>query len=143
MAKGYKRQNEKVIKNAFGRFMKSEETIIRIGMIQLLSDAVKTALELHDERHQAHITYGDTYGWMLVRNGKIVKIEVEAKGERVGDASQMLRSYAGKVPNTGWVGIVMAGLHPANFFKVSYEKGILENTIQITRQNFFQYFKKI
>lgn len=143
MANKYERQNDKVIKNAFARFLKNKELILINGMSKLLESAVKTALELHDEKHQSHITMGDTYGWMLVNNGRIVKIQVVASGNKQGTATAMLRSYVDKIPNIGMVGIVMAGMQPANFFSINYEKGIIENTIQITRQNFLQYFTKL
>ncbi len=140
---GYEKQNEKVIKAAFARLAKSKDMSIRMGMYRLLEDAVKTALELHDENHQSHIEMGDTYGWMLVVNGRIDKIEVNAEGDKVGQASQMLRTYEGRVPNLGYVGVIMAGMQPANFFIINYEKGILESTIHITRSNFNYYFRKI
>lgn len=140
---GYEKQNEKVIKAAFARFAKRKDMTIRMGMYRLLEDAVKAALELHDENHQSHIELGDTYGWMLVVNGRIDKIQVNAEAEKVGQASQMLRTYEGKVANVGYVGVVMAGMQPANFFTINYEKGILESTIHITRSNFYQYFRKI
>lgn len=143
MAKGYEKQNDKVIKNAFEKFLKDKERILKQGMYRLLEDAVQTALGLHDASHQSHIIMGDTYGWMLVVNGKIDKIQVQAKGGESGNATAMLRTYVDKVPSTGIVGVVMAGMQPANYFAVTYEKGLLENTIQLTRQNFFQYFKQI
>lgn len=139
---GYEKQNEKVIKAAFARFAKSKDMSIRMGMYRLLERAVKAALEFHDEDHQSHIELGDTYGWMLVVNGRIDKIEVNAEAEKVGKASQMLRTYEGKVPNEGYVGVVMAGMQPANFFTINYEKRILESTIQITKYNFNQFFRK-
>lgn len=140
---GYERQNDKVIKAAFARLAKSKDMSIRMGMYRLLERAVKAALEFHDEDHQSHIEMGDTYGWMLVVNGRIDKIEVNAEAEKVGQASQMLRTYEGKVPNVGYVGVVMAGMQPANFFTINYEKRILESTIQITKYNFNQFFRKI
>lgn len=140
---GYERQNEKVIKKAFERLAKSKDTSIRMGMYRLLERAVKAALELHDETHQSHIELGDTYGWMLVVNGRIDKIQVKSEGDKVGQASQMLRTYESKVHDTGYVGVVMAGMQPANFFTINYEKGILESTIQVTKYNFNQYFTKI
>ena len=143
MAKSYERKNAQVIEKAFERLLKSKNTIIRDGMIKLLREAVKTALGLHDEAHQSHLTLGDTYGWMLVIDGRMEKIEVEAKRDKVGQAEAMLRTYVGKVPNNGIVGIVMAGMQPANFFSINYEKGIFENTMQITKDNFYQYFHKL
>jgi hypothetical protein len=143
MTRTHESKNEKVIAKAFERLAASEESSLRKGMYQLLDDAMNTALELHDETHQSHIELGDTYGWMLVINGTIDKIKVKSEGDKVGQASAMLRTYVSKVPQRGVAGIVMAGMQPANFFTINYEKAILESTIQITKQNFFQYFSKI
>lgn len=143
MAKAYERSNALVIEKAFERFLNSKNAIIKEGMKKLLRDAVQTALGLHDEAHQSHITLGDTYGWMLVIDGRMEMIEVEARGDKVGQAEAMLRTYVGRVPNIGIVGIVMAGMQPANFFSINYEKGIFENTMQITKDNFHQYFHKL
>lgn len=143
MAKGYEHKNQKTITNAIKRFVKNKTQVLRNGMHRLLDNAVKTALELHDEEHQSHLTLGDTYGWMLVIDGKIDKIKVEAKGDKIGKATNMLKTYVNKIPREGIIGIVMAGMQPANFFSINYEKGIIENTIQITKKNFSQYFKKI
>lgn len=143
MTRTHESKNEKVIAKAFERLVASKESSLRKGMYQLLDDAMNTALELHDETHQSHIELGDTYGWMLVINGTIDKIKVKSEGDKVGQASAMLRTYVSKVPQRGVAGIVMAGMQPANFFTINYEKAILESTIQITKQNFFQYFSKI
>jgi hypothetical protein len=143
MTRTHESKNEKVIAKAFERLAASKESSLRKGMYQLLDDAMNTALELHDETHQSHIELGDTYGWMLVINGTIDKIKVKSEGDKVGQASAMLRTYVSKVPQRGVAGIVMAGMQPANFFTINYEKAILESTIQITKQNFFQYFSKI
>lgn len=143
MKRGYERQNEKVIEKAFKRFQKNAEVIIKSGMYDLLSDAVNVALELHDDTHRSHLSLGDTYGWMLLINGRIDKLEVTAHGDKVGEATMMLKNYATRLPSVGIIGIVMAGMKPANFFSINYEKGILDNTITITRQTFLQYFKAI
>lgn len=145
MAKDFthKSQNERTIQKAMNRFLANKELILRNGMYRLLDNAVETALKLHDDTHQSHVELGDTYGWMLVVDGNVDRIHVKSNGDKVGQASAMLRTYASKVPNIGMVGIVMAGMQPANFFTINYEKGILESTIQITRQNFYQYFRKI
>ena len=143
MAKGYEKQNVKVIEKALERFLKNKRIILRNGMVNLLKDAVEVALSLHDDTHQSHLTLGDTYGWMLVMDGKMEKIEIQAKGDNVGQAESMLRTYVGKVPGEGIFGIVMAGMQPANFFSINYEKSIFENTIRLTKGNFYQYFHKI
>lgn len=143
MAKTYERQNAKVIEDAFIRLVSTKEHSLKSGMYALMRDAVKIALGLHDEGHQRHLTVGDSYGWMLVIDGVVDKVEIVSNGSMVGETRAMLDSYVKKMPRTGIAGIVMAGMKPARFFAIRYEKSILENTIQITRQNFYQYFKKI
>lgn len=138
-----KKANEQIIRNAFARLKAQKEETIRSGMYGLLEDAVKFALDIHDERHQSHIEIGDTYGWMLVHNHRIEEISVVATADNRGKATKMLRSKLAKLPAKGWIGVVMAGLKPANYFLVSYEVGIINNTAQMTRQMFTRYFTEI
>jgi hypothetical protein len=138
-----KKANEQTIKNAFARLMADKDEIIRRGMYSLLEEAVKFALEIHDESHQTHIEIGDTYGWMLVHDHKIEEIVTVATADNRGKATKALRSKLSKLPAKGWVGVVMAGLKPANYFSVTYEVGIINNTADMTRQKFSQYFTRI
>lgn len=139
-----KKANERIIKNALARLRATKDEVIRAGMYGLLEDAVQIALEAHDERHQSHIELGDTYGWMLLHNGKIEEISVVATNDNIGKATQKLRRLAiRKAFSRGWVGVVMAGLEPANYFSVIYEMGMLDYSLQITKENFNQYFKKL
>lgn len=138
-----KKANQQVIKNAFARLKLTKDEVIRAGMYGLLEDAVQIALEAHDEKHQSHIELGDTYGWMLVHNHKIEEIAVVATSDNRGKATKQLRAKLKDLPSKGWIGVVMAGMQPANYFSVRYEMGMLDFAIQMTEQNFFQYFKKI
>lgn len=138
-----KKANQQVIKNAFARLSLSKDEIIRAGMYGLLEDAVQIALEAHDEKHQSHIELGDTYGWMLIHNHKIEEIAVVSTADNRGKATRQLRAKLKDLPSKGWVGVVMAGMEPANYFSVRYEIGMLDFSMQITEQNFLQYFKAI
>lgn len=138
-----KQANQQTIKNAFARLKSTKDEVIRAAMYGLLEDAVQIALDAHDEKHQSHIELGDTYGWMLVHNHKIEKIAVVATADNRGQATKQLRAKLKDLPSKGWVGVVMAGLEPANYFSVRYEMEMLDFAIQMTEQNFFQYFKKI
>lgn len=138
-----KKANQQVIKNAFARLKSTKDEVIRAAMYGLLEDAVQIALDAHDEKHQSHIELGDTYGWMLVHNHRIEEIAVVATADNRGQATKQLRAKLKDLPSKGWVGVVMAGLEPANYFSVRYEMGMLDFAIQMTKQNFFQYFKKI
>lgn len=138
-----KQANQQTIKNAFARLKSTKDEVIRAAMYGLLEDAVQIALDAHDEKHQSHIELGDTYGWMLVHNHRIEEIAVVATADNRGQATKQLRAKLKDLPSKGWVGVVMAGLEPANYFSVRYEMGMLDFAIQMTEQNFFQYFKKI
>jgi hypothetical protein len=138
-----KKANQQIIKNAFARLSLSKDEVIRAGMYGLLEDAVQIALEAHDEKHQSHIELGDTYGWMLVHNHKIEEIAVVSTADNRGKATRQLRAKLKDLPSKGWVGVVMAGMQPANYFSVRYEIGMLDFSMQMTKQNFFQYFKAI
>lgn len=135
--------NQQVIKKAFARLKLTKDEVIRAGMYGLLEDAVQIALEAHDEKHQSHIEFGDTYGWMLVHNHKIEEIAVVATSDNRGRATKQLRAKLKDLPSKGWIGVVMAGMQPANYFSVRYEIGMLDFSMQMTKQNFFQYFKAI
>lgn len=137
------KKNAQTIGNAFARLRKAEVEIIRAGMYGLLEDAVQHALDAHDEKHQSHIEIGDTYGWVLIHNGAIEDLMVVATSQNEGRATEQLQNIVGKVRKTGWVGVVMAGLEPASYFSVIYEMGMLDYSFQITKQNFFEYFKAI
>lgn len=138
-----KKANSQTIRNAFARLKATKDEVIRAGMYGLLEDAVQIALDAHDEKHQSHIELGDTYGWMLVHNHKIEEIAVVATSDNRGKATKMLRAKLKDLPSKGWIGVVMAGLEPAEYFSVIYELGMLDFSMQMTRQNFFQYFKAI
>lgn len=135
-------QNSKTIEKAFKRFMDAEKETITSGMYGLLEDAVKVALDLHDEEHHKHLEIGDTYGWLLMHNGSVIEAVVVSLPENEGEALDKLQEEAAFVTETGWVGIVMAGMKP-NYFSVRFEEEVLDETIQITKDNFFDYFKAI
>ena len=137
-----KAKNDKVIERAFARLVRNEETVIRNGMCALLADAVKQALDLHDDKHRIHVVKGDTYGWALVHNGNLERLEVTSLPENEGNATEQLNKKATSVEKSGWIGIVMAGMKP-HYFVIKYEKEILGSTIRFTKDNFFQYFKQI
>jgi hypothetical protein len=138
-----RKANDDVIRKAFARMTATKDEVIRGAMYNLLESAVQIALEAHDEKHSAHIELGDTYGWMLVHNHRIEEIAVVATSNNEGQATKQLQEILRSLPPKGWVGVVMAGLEPADYFSVRYELGILDYSFQITRQNFFEYFTKI
>lgn len=139
----YKRENKQAIKNNLLILRNMRDEVIRNGMYALLEDAVQIALDMHDANHQAHIEIGDTYGWALIHNGNIEEISVVSTPQNEGRATEQLRKKARWINKRGWVGIVMAGLEPANYFSVTYESNLLYYTFLDIKQNFFQYFTAI
>lgn len=137
-------KNEQTIQKAFKRCKEDTRVIIQIGMCTLLEDAVKYALEAHDEKHQSHIKLGDTYGWMLVRDQNIVKISVVSTPENKGDITRrLMETRLSSLPPKGWVGVVMAGLQPTEYFFVRYEFAMLRKALKMTKDDFLQYFKPL
>jgi hypothetical protein len=135
-------KNDKTIDKAFERLVATKKELFTSGMYRILEDAVKVALELHDEEHMSHLEIGDTYGWALMYNGAIQEIVVVSLPQNEGDALEQLYEEAAFTNAPGWVGIVMAGMHP-NYFSIEFEEEVLNETISITKNNFFDYFKKI
>lgn len=137
------KKNEQTILKAFDRIKAEKDEVIKAGMYALLEDAVQYALEAHDEKHQSHIQFGDTYGWVLVHNREIVELSVVSTAENKGNASRKLLARVKELPSKGWAGVVMAGLQPSKYFAVVYELGMLGYSIHMTKDNFLQYFKPL
>lgn len=138
-----KAKNKETIKNAFALLVKRKNEIVEAGMYDVLENAVHVALAAHNEGHQKHIEIGDTYGWMLVHDHKIVEISVVATDDNRGNATKQLRAKLRELPKKGWIGVVMAGMQPASYFSISYELGTLEHARTATLLNFKQFFKPL
>lgn len=139
----FKKANDEAIKRAFARLTASESESIKAAMYGMLEDAVKVALELHDESHPGHVEIGDTYGWMLVHDHRIQEIMVVSTDANQGEATDLLQSHLKSMPTKGWAGVVMAGMAKPSYFSIRYETKILGQTLRITKDNFFKYFKAI
>ena len=138
-----RKANNDVINKAFRRLTMTKDETIRAAMYGILEDAVQYALQIHDDSHPEHVAIGDTYGWMLVHDHKIQEIAVVSTSNNRGEVTDLLRNYLKELPAKGWAGVVMAGMAKPSFFSIRYEEKILDETVQITRQNFFEYFTKI
>lgn len=141
-----KANNNKTIDSAFKRFVLDKDEAIRSAMYGILEDAVQVALSLHEDdgEHEQHLIIGDTYGWLLMHNGNVEEVAVVSTSRNEGDTMDQLREEAAFITEKGWVGIVMAGMQAQQtYFSIRFENKILNRTIRITKDNFFQYFKKI
>lgn len=137
------RDNNSVIEAAFARLAAAEERSVREGLRRTLEEAVRYALDIHDERHQRHLASGDTYGWLIVHDGAAVQMEVRSAGEAIGDVTARLLRMEGRVRRTGWVGVVMAGMNPPSFFALDYEMDVMNDTVAMTARTFAENFKPV
>lgn len=142
-----KSRNDKVIENAFKRLALVKHTSIIDGMTALLRSAVTFALRRHKERHlPAHLDAGDSYGWALGHKGQCLAVEVTT-GTIYSDRSvkEMLEAEVSNLSSTTnkYVGIVMAGMDPPQFYKIEHEEEILEDTMDLVEGDFDRYFHKV
>lgn len=146
MGSKYQRQNSRTITRAFRRLATSKDVVIEKGMRELLQKAVIYALQSHDSDHVLHTLMGDSYGWLLMHDGKHVAHEVTTgRMDKEGYAEVTLMAVSKEVKQEGWVGVVMAGMRSdsVTLFEVDYEESILRETADHVLQSFGKYFKPI
>lgn len=146
------RHNDLVIHRAFSRLIGQLDAVAEPAMRALLENAMVYALTAHDQRHFGHRVTRDSYGWLLLHNGTAVAHAVNEGRHGEGHAYRALLMEsrdAGNVPQTGWVGILLASMegeteHGGNlFYVVEYEQDILRETKDSIEENFNKYFKPI
>lgn len=90
---------------------------------------------------------GDSYGWLLMHDGRPVCYEITAGGdlavEAQSNAHAALMAVSREAKQTGWVGIVLAGMHKDTepYFEVDYEEDILRNTFDYSRKKILDSFR--
>ena len=107
---GYYEQNKKTIDDAFAQALLGMDARIKSGMEELLTMGVTFCLANHDTLHTRHKSTKEGYGWILLHDGMGVTSNANAALSRVASKA-----------TSGWVGYVLAGLEPANYFNVMYE----------------------
>lgn len=145
----YAQGNSRTILNAFNRLRKSKDRVIEAGFPRLLNDAMLYAISIHDHEHFGHRTHDNSYGWALVHDGKVVRMQVNGGQHGHGDAEDQLRTVAGRITRKGWVGVILAsmiasyGRRKPFYYEVDYEMGILDMTQDEIQDHFTEYFKPI
>lgn len=135
--------NIKVINASIKQLKKEEKTNSQEGMLRYLQAAMKTALALHtDPRRQMHKKVADSYGWMLVHDGKMVDMGINGgKMTSASSVTEKLKSLVVSLPQEGWIGVVMATMHPFRYYLLSEELSVMETTQNWTKVNFINFFK--
>lgn len=145
----YLKSNEKAIDRGLDWLKSVQERVAEDGMLRILREATAYALFLHDHGHFGHRIAEDSHGWALVKDGKIVNIEVNEGHHGKGDARAQLESVAAGVSNRGYVGIVLASMSAKRnsgkpiLFEIDFEMWVLSLTSDNIRENFPYYFKPI
>ena len=140
-------KNDRTIVNAFKRLATTEYLTAMGGMKALLDSAVVFALQRHEEEGLPHhLETGDSYGWALGYQGQCVAIKVTT-GENYSEDSVHDTLKAELIKHSKsvnrYVGIVMAGMDPPQFYKLEHEEEILSDTMDLVAGDFDRYFHKI
>lgn len=139
------RNNQKVIRSAFRRLAGSKDSAIESGMKDLLENAMLFAIGEHDNRHWFHKATANSYGWVLLHDGRAVAHKVNEGRHGDGNAYGNLMEVSREVSQAGWVGILVASMEGENpmFFAVDYEIGLLQETAIHSREDFNRFFKPL
>lgn len=142
-------RNNKTIEDAFRRLATNEAFAITDGMKGLMDAAVVHALAVHEERSlYNHLESGDSYGWAVGRQGQCIAMKVtqwydlpstDAKiTDKLKEMAERLSSSSNK-----YIGIVMAGMRPEEWYNIEFEEEILDDTMHMIESDFDRYFHKI
>ena len=139
--------NKKKINALFKKAVVGVDKSCVDGMTQLLEAGVRYCLGAHDMRHHRHLEMGDSYGWVLLKDGKELKRKLYAEGaEAQGNASTALNevSRGNAVATLGYTGIVLAGMHPITYFNVKFEFYAMRQGMRdLSAEDFKTIFKPI
>jgi hypothetical protein len=145
----YASQNKRTINAAFKRFGILTEAIIENGMKRIMNEAMMIALATHDADHWFHKSTGNSYGWLVLHDGKHVAHKVNEGLHGEGDAYTELMGAARDVPQVGWVGILLASMGEVHdnakgklyFFHLDYEMAVLNNAREDVEKLFTRNFR--
>lgn len=144
-------RNNAVIGKAFSRLSRNKDSVIERGMKDLLEDAMLFALGEHDATHWFHKSTENSYGWCLLHDGKGVAHKVNEGRHGGGNAFEQMMEASRDVPQTGWVGIILASFRAGDdkpaprmfYFSIDYEMTILSNTADNVKRQFDRFFKPL
>ena len=145
--KNYQKSNAKKINALFKKAIGGVNQSCTDGMIELLEAGVQYCFDAHDSRHHRHLEMGDSYGWLLLKDGREIRRKLFAEGaEAQGNANQALNEVKAKIStsNAGFMGIILAGMHPISYFNVKFEFYVMRRGMRdLTDVDFNRIFKPI
>lgn len=136
-------KNSKVIKDAFARLSQTKHDRMIEGLKGLLDDAVSFILEQHEvDGRRSHLETGDTYGWAVGYNGQLLDMKV-TQGPNPSESFSVEESLSEMmIQTTGYVGIIMAGMDPAHWFVVDYEREYQNLTKDMIAAEYYRFFQE-
>ena len=154
------RENQKKIEGAFAAALSRMDSVIIAGMSSMLDAGMDYCMKHHDDvvdngkryHLEHHEQMKDSYGWALFHNGFEVMRRIRPadglKGEDgreiEGRASDALTAIRTEIPMTGWIGVVLASVVPASYFKLRAEYKVMRlATSDLKNGGFAKYFEKI
>lgn len=137
------RRNERTIDKAFSGLIHNKHQHLIAGLKGLLEDAIKFIYEQHIvDGHTNHLEYGDTYGWAIYYNGVMLEKKINT-GPYISDFSVSDELSSRIAASSGYVGIVMAGMNPTQFFWHKHEIPYMELTMDMIASEFYRFFEKV
>ena len=152
----YNQSNREAIRRGLKTLTISKDTIINLGLYNLMEAAIQKVIEEHEEFHNEHPSFPDFHGEMdndtlaagVSHKGDILDIWSQVKGQDVpyNVASVMMENLLSGNQNA-WVGSILSGMiagdDPPRAYREEYEVMFLEHTIEWVRQHWDEYFKPI
>jgi hypothetical protein len=148
MAIGYPQRNGQAIKRGLNWLSKRSDDIAQKFLLMIMPAAMDYAREEHDHSHFGHRITRDSYGWAVVHNGQVVALRVNEGHHGEGEATAQLQEVAKQYPE-GWVGLVLASMNAFRengrpiIFEVDYELAMLYNTVDMIRDFFPSFIRRI
>ena len=138
----YLQQNNSTIDKAFARLRKSEEAIIREGMIRLAEAGLQYLIKSHDSfGDMQHTHETNTLAYAVAHDGVVERGEYlngggsDVSGDALQAATKMLSG------TKGWCAIILSDME--GWYRVDWEMHFLHYSEAQIKQNFHSFFKKI
>lgn len=143
------KRNEATIAKAFQGLKNNEHQFMISGLKGLLDASVAYALQIHKEMYlHNHLETGDSYGWALGYQGQCIAIKVTTWEDLPTTELGITQTLTDLVCSLSsgknkYVGVVMAGMEPTEYYNVMMEEMVLAETEGFVASDFDRYFQKI
>lgn len=139
----YQAKNENVIRNAFDRFSKNAENVIREGMRAMARAGLDYLIEAHilHDSIMLHTSETDTLGYAFGHDGLLIESGSHKGGDYDLPGSAQEEAEAILSGTKGWVIIILSDME--GWYRVDYEMDFLGYSAETIRRNFKDFFKPV